>query len=128
MEEMEREIIHADVVFIGAGPACLSGAIHLKNLIDDHNEKADQDSSISPIKDPKIIVLEKGSDVGSHAISGAVLDTRALDELYPGWKEDESFPVERFVQREKMLVLSETSGFGIPLSRANWCSFCASCE
>ena len=65
-------------------------------------------------KDPiqvKIMVLEKGSDIGAHGISGAVLDPRALDELYPGWKEDETFPVERFVERECMLMLSETSGF-----------------
>ena len=115
MEEMEREIIQADVVFIGAGPACLAGAIHLKNLIDDHNELADADSSVDRIEDPKIIVLEKGSDVGSHGISGAVLDPRALDELYPGWKEDETFPVERFVEREQMLVLSETASFGLPI-------------
>ena len=115
MEKIEREIIQADVVFIGAGPACLAGAIHLKNQIDDHNERADADSSVTRIEDPKIIVLEKGSDVGSHGISGAVLDPRALDELYPGWKEDESFPVERFVEREQMIVLSETSYFGLPI-------------
>jgi electron-transferring-flavoprotein dehydrogenase len=115
MEEMERECIQADVVFVGAGPACLAGAIHLKNRIDDHNELADKDSSLSHIEDPKIIVLEKGSTVGSHGISGAVLDPRALDELYPGWKEDEGFPVERFVEREQMLVLSETSGFALPI-------------
>ena len=115
MEEMERECIQADVVFVGAGPACLAGAIHLKNRIDDHNELADKDSNLSHIKDPKIIILEKGSNVGSHGISGAILDPRALNELYPGWKEDESFPVERFVEREQMLVLSETSGFGLPL-------------
>ena len=115
MEEIERECIHADVVFVGAGPACLSGAIHLKNLIDDHNERADSDSSIKRIENPKIIVLEKGSDVGSHGISGAVLDPRALNELYPGWKEDESFPVERFVEKEQMLVLSESSSFALPI-------------
>lgn len=115
MEEMERECIQADVVFVGAGPACLAGAIHLKNRIDDHNELADKDSNLSHIKDPKIIILEKGSNVGSHGISGAILDPRALNELYPGWKEDESFPVERFVEREQMLVLSETSGFALPL-------------
>ena len=86
---MEREIIEADVIFVGAGPACLSGAIRLKDMIDDHNELAESQDGITPISDPKIIILEKGSDVGSHGISGAVLDPRALNELYPGWKEDE---------------------------------------
>jgi len=112
---MERDIIQADVTFVGAGPACLSGAIRLKNLIDDHNELADTDQNIKAIPDVKIIVLEKGSDVGSHAISGAVLDPKALNELYPGWKEDDSFPVERFVEREQMLLLTKTTGFGLPI-------------
>ena len=112
---MERETIEADVIFVGAGPACLSGAIRLKDLIDDHNELADTEEGVTPISDPKIIVLEKGSDVGSHGISGAVLDPKALNELYPGWKEDESFPVEHFVEREQMLLLSEKTGFGLPV-------------
>jgi electron-transferring-flavoprotein dehydrogenase len=112
-EEVEREVFETDVLFIGAGPACLAGAIRLQNLVDDYNDDAEADG-----KDPiqvKIMVLEKGSDVGAHGISGAVLDPRALDELYPGWKEDETFPVERFVERECMLMLSETSGFTIPV-------------
>ena len=113
--EIEREVIQADVTFVGAGPACLAGAIRLKNLIDDHNELAETDSSLTRTEDPKILVLEKGTDVGSHGISGAVLDPRALDELYPGWKEDETFPVERFVEREKMLLLNKTGGFDIPI-------------
>ena len=63
----------------------------------------------------RIMILEKGSDVGAHGISGAVLDPRALNELFPGWKEDDTFPVERFVERESMLMLTETSGFTIPV-------------
>lgn len=113
-EQEERETMEVDVLFIGAGPACLSGAIRLKNMLDDHNEQADVDPKISRLPS-KICVLEKGSDVGSHGISGAVLDPRALDELYPGWREDETFPVERFVEREQMLVLGETSGFALPV-------------
>jgi len=112
-DEMERETFHTDFLFVGAGPACLAGAIRLKNQIDDHNDDAELNG-----KDPiqaRIMVLEKGSDVGAHGISGAVLDPRSLKELFPGWKEDETFPVERFVERECMLMLSETSGFTIPV-------------
>ena len=79
--DQERESIEADVLFVGAGPACLAGAIRLQNLVEAHNEKADQDPSIKPITDPKIYIIEKGSEVGSHGISGAVLDPRALTEL-----------------------------------------------
>jgi electron-transferring-flavoprotein dehydrogenase len=100
-------------LFIGAGPACLAGAIRLQNLVDDYNDDA-EDRGVETIH-PKIMVLEKGSEVGAHGISGAVLDPRALNELFPGWKEDESFPVERFVERECMLMLTENSSFTIPV-------------
>ena len=112
-EEMEREVFHTDFLFVGAGPACLSGAIRLRNQIDDHNDTL-QSEGKEPLN-ARIMVLEKGSDVGAHGISGAVLDPRALNELFPGWKEDDTFPVERFVEREAMLMLTETSGFTIPV-------------
>ena len=112
-EAIEREIFETDVLFIGAGPACLAGAIRLQNLVDDYNDDAEA-NGVDTIH-PKITVLEKGNEVGAHGISGAVLDPRALDELFPGWKEDETFPVERFVERECMLMLTENSGFTIPV-------------
>ena len=68
---MERESLDFDIVIVGAGPAGLSAAIRLKQLNDDLN----------------IVVLEKGSEVGAHILSGAVFETRALDELLPDWKE-----------------------------------------
>ena len=68
---MERESLDFDIVIVGAGPAGLSAAIRLKQLNDDLN----------------IVVLEKGSEVGAHILSGAVFETRALDELFPDWKE-----------------------------------------
>ncbi|MBA2467004.1 MAG: NAD(P)/FAD-dependent oxidoreductase, partial [Sphingomonas sp.] len=70
----ERESMAYDVVIVGAGPAGLSAAIRLKQLA------AKAGSEIS------VCVLEKGSEVGAHIMSGAVLDPRALDELIPDWK------------------------------------------
>jgi len=112
-DDMERAVFQTDFLFVGAGPACLAGAIRLRNAVDDYNDEAEANGQ-EP-KQVRIMVLEKGSDVGAHGISGAVLDPRALNELFPGWREDETFPVERFVERECMLMLSETSGFTIPI-------------
>ncbi len=67
----ERESMPVDVVVVGAGPAGLSAAIRLKQL----------DASL------EVVVLEKGSEVGAHILSGAVIDPRALDELLPDWRE-----------------------------------------
>ena len=113
--EIERETIHADVTFVGAGPACLAGAIKLQNMIEAHNERADANPKLQHIKEPKIFILEKGSEVGSHGISGAVLDPIALTELIPDWKERDDFPLEMWVEQEKMLLLTENSGFALPV-------------
>ena len=69
----------------------------------------------------KIVILEKGADVGSHGISGAVLDPIALTELIPDWKEREDFPLEQWVERESMIALtSETSGIEWPFYLQNF--------
>ncbi|HEX8300162.1 electron transfer flavoprotein-ubiquinone oxidoreductase [Sphingomonas sp.] len=72
----ERESMPYDVVIVGAGPAGLSAAIRLKQLA------ADAGSELS------VCILEKGSEVGAHILSGAVIDPRALDELLPDWRDD----------------------------------------
>ena len=74
---MDRETLDIDVLFVGAGPASLAGAYHLANLIRVHNETASSKIEVS------IAVLEKGREIGSHALSGAVVDPRAFRELYP---------------------------------------------
>ena len=76
MEQIEREAMEFDVVIVGAGPAGLSAAIRLRQLAIEHN-----------LPDLSVCVVEKGSEVGAHILSGAVLEPRALNELFPNWKE-----------------------------------------
>ena len=77
-----------DVVIVGAGPAGLSTAIKLKQLDPNLN----------------VCILEKGSEVGAHILSGNVFETKALDELIPNWK-NEGAPVKTKVSKEKFLFL-----------------------
>jgi len=86
-----------DVVIVGAGPAGLSAAIKLKQL----------DANLN------VCILEKGSEVGAHILSGNVFETRALDELFPKWK-DEGAPVKTKVSKEKFLFLGKNKSLSWP--------------
>ncbi len=89
---MEREFMEFDVVIVGAGPSGLSAACRLKQ------KAADAGQEIS------VCVVEKGSEVGAHILSGAVFETRALDELFPNWKELGA-PLNTPVKRDDIYLL-----------------------
>jgi electron-transferring-flavoprotein dehydrogenase len=90
-----------DVVVVGGGPAGLAGAIRLKQLA------AEKKSEIA------VCVVEKGSEIGAHILSGAVMDPRALTELLPDWKE-RGAPLKTPVAEDRFLFLGQSSSFRIP--------------
>ena len=90
-----------DVVIVGAGPAGLSAAIRLKQLAVEHGH------------DVSVCVLEKGSEVGAHILSGAVLEPRALDELLPDWSE-RGAPLNTPATEDRFLFLTEKRAFRLP--------------
>src|SRR5262245_148582 len=100
-EAVERESMDFDVVIVGGGPAGLSAAIRIKQLAAETG------------KDVSVVVIEKGSEVGAHILSGAVIDPRAIEELFPDWKE-QGAPLETPVKHDVFKILGEEGSISLP--------------
>ena len=96
-----REAMEYDVVIVGGGPAGLACAIHIKQLAAKENREV------------SVVILEKGSEIGAHIVSGAVMDPVAMNELFPNWKELGA-PLVTAVKEDRLMFLTKSSSFKTP--------------
>ena len=100
-DAVERESMEFDVVIVGAGPSGLSAAIRLRQLAEEKGREV------------SVCVIEKGSEVGAHILSGAVLEPRALTELFPDWQE-RGAPLNTPVESDQFLLLGKSGATKLP--------------
>jgi electron-transferring-flavoprotein dehydrogenase len=112
--EEEREMMELDVLFVGGGVACLSGALRLMNLVTEHNKKIDEGGEGKKLDELMIGLLEKGADIGSHCLSGAVMDPVALSELLPDFLE-KGAPLEGTITKEEVCLLTKNGRIRSPI-------------
>ncbi|PCJ11474.1 MAG: electron transfer flavoprotein [Planctomycetota bacterium] len=101
---IEREELSVDILFVGAGPACLTSALHLKRQL-----------AAMGNQEVEVAVIEKGLSVGAHILSGAVVDPRPLEELLGEDWRDKGVPIEAWVESEEVRHLSATKATRIPV-------------
>jgi electron-transferring-flavoprotein dehydrogenase len=109
----ERESMEVDVLYVGAGPANLASAYHLMKQVETHNETAEANGK-EPLEPPVILVIEKAAGVGDHQLSGAVINTRAFQELMPDFVE-QGFPTEYVCDDAQFIAFTRKHTFKSPI-------------